>query len=361
MKMEKITKRENLAPLLSPPGPGDLVEGRIIGRERLSLFVDLGAFGTGVVYGKEFFKAKKIFPDLKPGKKVKAKVLNIDGEAGYTEVSITKAREEAAWKKLRELKETKEPVKIRVAKANKGGLIADVEGISGFLPVSHLRPEHYPKVKGGDTVKILHKLQKLIGKELKVAVLTAEPEQENLILSEKEANTEKARKTLEKYEEGDVVKGRITGVVDFGAFIRFPYPEKEGETLEGLIHISELDWQLIENPREVINEGEVVKAQIIDINNSRVSLSLKTLKKDPWKKLEYEKGDIIKGKVTKLNPFGAFVQIKPKVQGLIHISEFGSENEMKKTLKVGEEYGFEVAMVDPDQHRMILLLADDEN
>lgn len=344
--------------LLQPPGPGDLIEGTIIGRERLSLFVNLGIFGTGIVYGKEFFKAKKMFPDLNRGKKVKAKVLEIDGEAGYTEVSITKAREEMAWKNLQQLEESKEVFTIRVKKANKGGLLADVEGISGFLPVSHLRPEHYPKVEGGDTVKILHKLQKLIGKELKVVVLTAEPEEKNLILSEKEANTEEMKEILENYEEGDVVEGKITGVVDFGAFIRFPWPPEGRKALEGLIHISELDWQLIEDPRDFISEGETTKAKIIDISNGRISLSLKALKKDPWKSLRYEKGDVIKGGVTKLNPFGAFVQVTPKVQGLIHISEFGSEEKMKQTLRVGEEYSLEIEMVNPEEHRMILSLAE---
>lgn len=360
MDMEQITKKEDFLPLFQPPSSGDLVKGTIIGRGRLSLFVDLGPFGTGVVYGKEFFKAKKMFSDLEPGKEVKAKVLKIDGEGGYTEVSITKAREEVTWRKLEELKETKEPFTVKVTKANKGGLIANVEGINGFLPVSHLRSEHYPKVEDGDSLKILHKLQKLIGEDLKVVVLTVDPDEESLILSEKEANTKEMKEILANYEEGDVVKGKITGVVDFGAFIKFPYPEKEGETLEGLIHISELDWQLIEDPKDVVEEGDVVEAKIIEIKNGRISLSLKALKEDPWKKLEYEKGDVVKGKVTKFNPFGAFVKIKPKVQGLIHISEFGTETRMKEELEVGKEYDFEISMVDAEEHRMILTLAKDE-
>jgi len=170
------------------------------------------------------------------------------------------------------------------------------------------------------------------------------------------------KKIIGKYGVGDNVQGIITGVVDFGAFIKFPYPaENENETLEGLIHISELDWQLIEDPHNVVNEGDIIKAQIIDITNSRISLSLKSLKKDPWKELGYEKGNMVKGKVIKFNPFGAFVQIKPRVQGLIHISEFGNEEKMKEKIEIGKNYNFEISAIDPDEHRMILKLSENEN
>jgi len=249
---------------------------------------------------------------------------------------------------------------VMVTKVNKGGLIANVEGIPGFLPVSQLKPEHYPKVEKGDPEKILQELQNFIGKELEVAILSLNPEENNLILSEKEANTEKMQEILQQYKEGDTVQGKITGVVDFGAFLKFPYSEKkeEGGAIEGLIHISELDWQLIENPHDVISEGDVVKAQIIEISQGRVSLSLKALKKDPWNKIEekYQKGNIVEGKVSKFNSFGAFIKISSKVQGLIHISEFGTEVKMKEALQVEKKYKFEISLLDPKEHRMILKL-----
>ncbi len=359
MNMDQLIQKEELKDFFQPPSPNDIIKGKIIGQERLALFVDLGSFGTGIVYGKEFFKAKKMMDDIKKGREVKAKVVEIDGVDGYTEVSVTKAWEEMIWKELKKLKEEKEPFTVTILKANKGGLMANVRGIQGFLPVSHLSPEHYPKVEGGDSEKILQALQDFIGQEMKVVVLNIDPEQENLILSEKEADTEKARQLMEEYEVGDTVQGEITGVVDFGAFIKFPHPpEEKGKTIEGLIHISEMDWQLIENPHDVVEQGDIVKAEIIDISQGRISLSLKALKKDPWQEIDLKKADIVKGRVTKFNPFGAFVQVTPKIQGLIHISEFNTEERMKKELQIGEEYEFEITLLDPEDHRMILKLSE---
>ena len=295
--MQKLVQQEKLAPLFDFPNQNDIIEGIIIGQKRLALFVDLSPFGTGIVYGKEFFKAKKMLKNLEPGTNVKTKVLNSDEDGGYIELSITRAREEEAWGKLKKQMKEGETLFVMVTKVNKGGLIANVEGIPGFLPVSQLKPEHYPKVEKGDPEKILQELQNFIGKELEVAILSLNPEENNLILSEKEANTEKMQEILQQYNEGDIVQGKITGVVDFGAFLKFPYSEKEeeGGAIEGLIHISELDWQLIENPHDVISEGDIVKAQIIEISQGRVSLSLKALKKDPWNNIEekYQKGNIV--------------------------------------------------------------------
>lgn len=357
MSMEQLIKKEELQTFFQPPSPNDIVKGKIIGQERLALFVNLGSFGTGIVYGKEFFKAKKMMDEIKKGDEVKAKIIEIDGKDGYTEVSVTKAWEEMIWNKLKKMKEEREPIKVTIQKANKGGLIASVNSIQGFLPVSHLSPEHYPKVEGGDAEKILHALQEFIGEEMKVVVLDIDREEESLILSEKKANLEKTKELMEEYEVGDTVEGKITGVVEFGAFIKFPYPpEEKGQTVEGLIHISELDWQLIEDPRDVVSEGDVVKAKIIDVSQGRISLSLKALKKDPWQEIDLEKGDVVTGKVTKFNPFGAFVEIEPKVQGLIHISEFNTEEKMQEELRIGEEYEFEITLLDPEEHRMILKL-----
>lgn len=357
MKMKKLTVKDELSTLFSPPGPNEVIDGTVLGQERLALFVDLGPFGTGIVYGKEFFKAKKLMGDINKGDKVKAKILELDGRDEYSEVSITKALEEAIWKDLEERKKERTPFEVVIKKANRGGLIAEVKGIQGFIPVSHLRPEHYPKVEGGNRSKIESMLEEFVGETMKVVVLNLDREEHSLILSEKEANTEEIKEVLEQYNEGDVVQGQITGVVEFGAFIRFPHPPKDDiQSIEGLIHISELDWQLIEDPRDIVKEGDSIEAKIIDISKGRISLSLKALKEDPWQQLPYEQGDVIKGEVTKFNPFGAFVQVAPKVQGLIHISEFDTEEEMQKEVKVGEEYSFEIELIDREDHRMILKL-----
>lgn len=368
--MKELIEKESLKPLFSPPGEGDVVRGKIIGKQKSALFLDLGTFGAGVVVGKEFQGAKQLIKSLEIGQEITAKVVNLNNDDGYLELSVDEAQKEVAWERLKKRKENNESFSIIITKANKGGLMAESEDITGFLPVSQLKPEHYPKIEDGDQGKIFQKLQKFIGEELKVVVLSLDPNQKTLIFSEKQADLEKNKKILQEYKVGDAVEGKITGIVDFGAFIKFPYsPESEkqnekqenvneGGQIEGLIHISELDWQLIQNPSDVISVGEIVKAKIIDIANGRVSLSLKSLKKDPWENIteKYKKGDIIEGIVTKFNPFGAFVQIEPRIQGLIHISEFQDEEEMKQAMAVNEKYKFEINLVEPQEHRMILNL-----
>lgn len=362
--MKQLIEKESLAHFFDPPNLNDTVKGKVIGQERLALFVDLGIFGTGIVFGEEFFRAKKMAKGIKKGETVTAKILELDGENGYIEISIVQAKQEIAWRKLEEMKQKNEAFPVRISKANKGGLMAMAEGIPAFLPVSHLKPEHYPRIEGGDEEKILQKLQEFIGQELEVIVLSLDPDQNSLILSEKEAGAKNIKEILKNYKTGDVVQGKITGTVDFGAFIEFPFPKEENEkTVEGLIHISELDWQLIQHPADIVKEGEIIKAKIIDISNARVSLSLKALKKDPWENLEekYPKGSLVEGTVIKFNPFGAFIRIDPKIQGLIHVSEFRDEDEIKKVLQIGKKYKFKIFLIEPREHRMILKLVKDEN
>jgi len=347
--------------LVRPVKTGEIIEGKIIDKARAAVFLDLGAQGTGIIYGKEFYEAKEKLKNLKIGDSIFAKVISPENEEGYVELSLTKAGKELAWETLLQKKQKGEIFPVKILKANKGGLMTEVSGIPAFIPVSQLAPVNYPKVEGGNTQQILKILQKFVGQELEVKILALDEKEEKLILSEKAKEADKLKDVLKNYKVGDVVEGEITGVVDFGAFIKFGVEE-----LEGLIHISELDWQLIESPSEIIKVGEKVKAKIIDISEDKVSLSLKALKKDPWQDLEkkYKKGDVIKGKVTKFNPFGAFVQILDptakefKIQGLCHISEFGSEKKMKEMLGIDKKYNFQIISIEPREHRMSLRLIE---
>lgn len=271
--MKKLSKTQ-YNEYLKPPQEGEIIEGEVIKRELSALFLDLGSFGTGIIYGKEFYEAKEEIKDLKIGDKVKAKIISLGNEEGFVELSLKKAETATAWRNLEEKKEKGEVLKIKILGANKGGLLTKISGISGFLPTSQLSAEHYPKVKEADKTKILRELQKFIGQELNVKILDVSRKEEKLILSEKATKTEEKRKLLENYKVGDVVQGEITGLADFGAFIRF----HQGK-LEGLIHISELDSKIIENPSEVVKVGEKVEAKIISIEGSKVFLSLKGLKK----------------------------------------------------------------------------------
>ena len=347
-------------------------------RDRSSLFIDLGNQGTGIIYGREFYEVKDAIKSLEIGDIVHAKIVDLENEDGYRELSLRDATKDINWQKLRDMKEKEEIISVKITGVNKGGLLTNINNIPAFLPVSQLSPENYPRVVDADKAKILKELQKFIGKTLEVKVLDLLAEENKLILSEKAKTEQMTKAVLNNYKKGDIVEGKITGIADFGAFIRFPLQAmetqtnadltqtnadtaasgKKDESIEGLIHISELDWQLVSNPAEVVKVGEVIKAQIININNNQVFLSLKSLKENPWEKIEkdYKKGDTIKGNVISFSPFGAFVEVLPKIRGLCHISEFTSQKEMEESLKVGESYQFEILLIEPKEHRMSLKL-----
>lgn len=341
--------------LLEIPKEGSIIEGEVVGKGRAAAYVDLGIFGTGIIFGREFYNAKDELKNLENGETVSVKVKEIDGEDGYVELSRHEARKDMAWGVLEERKENSETITVKIEGANKGGLLTKLFGISAFLPSSQLSSEHYPHVEGGDRDKILQELQKLVGEELEVRILDLSKEDEKIILSEKIREIEKKEKALKEYEEGDVVEGKVTGIVDFGAFIKF------GEGIEGLIHISELDWSLVSNPSDILEEGEEIEAKIINISDGKVFLSLKALKEDPWKtiKEKHSKSDVITGKVTKFVSFGAFVELDSGIQGLCHISEFGTKDRMEAALEVGEEYDFEILSIDADDHRLSLRLKEE--
>lgn len=332
------------------PKPGELVEGTVIEKRGGMLFVDLGIRGIGIVYGREYRAADDIIKTLNPGDTVNAKIVELDNDEGYIELSLKEAGEEKRWVKLRNMRDSDEPVELPVLEANRGGLMLELEGIKGFLPASQLSIKNYPRVDGGDKQMILLELQKLVGQTLRLKVMDVDPNEQKLIFSEKGVVSDASRAALAKFKIGDVVEGEITGVVDFGAFVRFD------DTLEGLIHISEIDWTLIEDPRTVLKPGETVKAKIIDIHGEKIALSLKALKEDPWVKIAaaLHKGDVVKGKITRFAPFGAFAEIEPQIQGLIHISEFGTQARMQEEFKIGETYDLKIILLDPKEHRMSL-------
>lgn len=347
-------EKENL---LKPARVGEIVEGKVIAKGQSSLFLDLGPMGTGIIYGREFLGAKDKIKNLKTGDSLFAKITDLEDENGFIELSVSEASTELTWGRLNQKKEMDETAIVKILGANKGGLLAEISGLPAFLPVSQLSAEHYPRVEGGDPQKILKELQKFIGKEIEVKIFDLKPATGEVIISEKAKEASKIRELLKKYKVGDIAKGEITGLTNFGAFIKFD------EGIEGLIHISELDWKIIEDPSEVIKVGQKVKAKIIDISRDKVSLSLKAMKEDPWKDIEqkHKKGDIVEGKVAKLNTFGAFVQLSPGIQGLCHISEFGSQKKMEEKAAVGKFYKFEILLIEPESHRMSLKLTEQFN
>ncbi|MBI4137903.1 MAG: S1 RNA-binding domain-containing protein [Candidatus Sungbacteria bacterium] len=347
--MDAILKRGAQAQFLKA---GDLVDGELMEKKGTRIFFDLGPSGVGILFGREFYAAHEILKNLKPGDRITAKVVEPDNDEGYVELSLQEAGREKRWRDLKQMMREGTALELSPSRANTGGLIIEHFGVEGFLPASQLSLKNYPRVEGGDKEKIFQELQKLVGSLLKVKILDVDQDEQKLIFTEKGIDQEAIRQILGGYKVGDVVEGEITGVVDFGAFMRFD----TSLGIEGLIHLSEIDWILIENPRDVLKPGDLVRAKIIDIQGDKVSLSLKQLKEDPWMKIaeKYKKGDRVTGKITKFNSFGAFVQFENDVQGLAHVSEFGSERAMREKLTRGEEHSFRVLLIDPKEHRMSL-------
>ena len=330
----------------------DVAEGVLIKKGPKVAYFDLGAFGTGVIYGAEYMNASDIIKKMAIGEKISAKVVEQENDDGFIELSLAEAGKQKVWAEIKEIKDKDEPIMVKIMAANSGGLITEVNGIKAFLPVSQLSNEHYPRVPDGSKEKILDELKKMVGTDLRVKIITNTQNMNKLIVSEREVANENVKELLAKYKVGDIVEGIISGVADFGAFLRFV----DQPSIEGLIHISELDHKLIEHPKEVVKVNDTVRAQIVEVKEGRVSLSLKVLKPNPWDKVadKYKEGQEIKGTITRFNPFGAFVALDQEIQGLVHVTEFGGVDEMKAKVEIGKQYGFTVSSVKPAEKRIIL-------
>ncbi|PCI20181.1 30S ribosomal protein S1 [Candidatus Wolfebacteria bacterium] len=343
-----------LAETLIPIHDDMLVEGKVISIDTNAVYLDLHPFGTGIIYGREFINSRDIIKNTQIGDVIKVKVVEKENEDGYVELSLKEARQARIWKEAEEAIEEKTVFDLPVKEANKGGLILEWQGIQGFLPASQLKPENYPRVEDSDKDKILKELKKLIGKKISVVILSALPKEDKLIFSEKDENPEMKKEIIGKYNVGDEIETEVAGIVEFGIFLKI-------ETgLEGLVHISEIDWGFVDDLRKIYNVGDKVKAKIIEVDNDKISLSIKALKENPWKEFEnkLKKGDIIKGVVIKFNKHGALVSIKEGVAGLVHNSLFGSESDLRDKLELGKTYDFQITLFDPKEQKMSLTYLD---
>lgn len=338
----------------SPPkqlSVGDVIDGQIISVHKHQVWVDLGQNGVGLVVRREITHGQ----DLAPGQSVSTSVVDEETEEGYALLSLKRAAKDRGWDDIAATQDAKETIEVVPYDANRGGLLVELEGIRGFLPVSQLSADNYPRVSGADKDEILQRLNSLVGKALRVRVLDASRKENKLIFSEKEAIRDDMQAKFEKLKIGDTVKGTITGVVDFGAFVNV-------SGIEGLIHISEISWDRVENPGDYVIIGDQVEAKIIAIDNDRLSLSLKQMKEDPWlNEVEgYKKGSSVKGVVTRITPFGAFIQISPAVEALVHISELGDDESIdpENVFKLKEEKEFKIIDIDKESRKIALSLKD---
>ncbi len=336
---------------VNKPQVDSIVEGMVILVQKSSVYVDLAPFGTGIIYGREFINAKDIIKKISVGDLIKAKVVEEENTDGYTELSLKEAKQAVTWNEAEKAIKSKAILNLEVKDANKGGLILEWQGIQGFLPASQLKAEHYPRVLDSDKDKILKELKKLVGQTIPVMIISTLPAEGKLIFSEKNNDPEDKKEILSKYTIGDDLNCTVAGIVDFGVFLKLE------DGLEGLVHISELDWGLVEDPRSMFKIGDQIKAKVIEIKEGKISLSIKALKENPWKEFEkkLKKGDIIKGVVIKYNKHGALVSIKEGVAGLVHNSTFASEAELYKKLELGKTYSFQITLFEPKDHKMTLV------
>lgn len=272
-------------------------------------------------------------------------------------MSLRKATKDGGWDELNRVLEDQEVIEVTAYDANRGGLLIELEGIRGFLPVSQLSADHYPRVSGADKDEILQKLNSLLGKPIRVRLLDVSRKDNKLIFSEKEAIKDDMQAKFSELEVGGVVKGTITGVIDYGAFVNV-------DGIEGLVHISEISWERVEDPRKYVKQGDEIEAKIIAIDKDRLSLSLKQMSGDPWLEdvEKYKKGQTVEGTITRITPFGAFVQLTPAVEALVHVSEMaeGSDDTIdpEKVFKLNETKEFKILEVNKEARKIALSLKD---
>jgi len=328
---------------------GSVIDGVITSVRKHELWVDLGAQGVGIVMRREIGYGQV----LEVGQTVTVSVIDPEMDEGYALLSMRRAVKDRGWDELQRVFDANETVEIAPYDANRGGLLVELEGIRGFLPVSQLAAGHYPRVSGADKDEILQKLNALANKVLRVRILDVSRKDNKLIFSEKEAVKDDMQARFSELKVGDAVEGVVTGVIDFGAFVNV-------DGIEGLIHISEISWERVDNPRNYVKVGDQVKAKIIAIDKDRLSLSLKQMTEDPWLKevKAFKKGDAVEGKVTRITPFGAFVQISPSVEALVHVSEMSDEETVdpEQIFQLNEKKQFKVLDIDTDARKIALSL-----
>ena len=329
---------------------GDTIDGKVISIKKHEILIDLGSQGVGLVPRRE----ASYIRDLELGADVTASVIEAEMDDGYVLLSLRKAVKDKGWDEIQSKMDNAETVEITPYDANRGGLLVEYEGIRGFLPVSQLSAEHYPRVGSADKDEILQRLNSLVGKPIKVRILDAIKKENKLIFSEKEAIKDGLAERFSSLKVGDVVKGVVTGVVDFGVFVNV-------DGIEGLVHISEISWERVNNPSDYVKIGDEIEAKIIAIDKERLSLSMKQLTEDPWlhEVEKLKKGSKVEGTVTRITPFGAFVQISPAVEALVHVSELGegSDVDPEKVFTLNERKSFKVLDIDKDGRKIALSIS----
>lgn len=340
------------SPEIKYPREGEVVNGVVVKIEKKNILVNVNNQFSGLVVSKEIGNTVDVNA-LKSGDNVDVMVLGDSVERGLLILSLKRANQIKSLDNLTKYRTSEEIITVRPTEANKWGLLVDIDGLKGFIPVSQLTPLNYPRVEGADPAKILEHLQGLVGKDFKVKVINVDEAGKKIIFSEKAAISENREKALGKLKVGDIVEGTVSGILTYGLFITF-------DGLEGLVHVSEIDWGHVNNPSKFAKVGEKIKVKVIGLESDKISLSVKRLQENPWDILErkYKVGDMIKAPVSRISQFGAFIALDGGIQGLIHLSEIshGVVKDIRDFIKVGEEIQVKIINFEPKEKRIGLSL-----
>lgn len=333
--------------------PGDMIEGVVVSANHREVLVDVGAKSEGMITGSELSDADKSYKTLKPGDVIMAKVVQSENAQGYIVLSLKKAEKDKKWKDAEEAYATGSALDATIIEYNKGGLLCDCMGLRGFIPLSHLDRVHFAndigKFAAGSETELKESLKVLSGKVLRVKVIELDKEKNRFVLSEKDALTtyseESRKKRLSEIAIGSTIEGIVTGIMPFGVFVDL-------DGVEGLVHISEIAWEKVSHPSHYFKVGQKIKVQVlgVDEESNKLALSVKRLTPNPWETVEekYPIGTKVKGVVSKIVPFGAFVTIEKGLDGLIHVSE------AEAPLKEGDKVKAVVIQVDGKNQKLAL-------
>ncbi|MEN4098957.1 MAG: S1 RNA-binding domain-containing protein [Anaerolineaceae bacterium] len=353
--MASLLEKEGLG--IDFPQQGEIRTGVIASISPGQILVSVGTKSEGIITGREYeMIPSDELSNLKVGQQIPVFVVNPEDPNGNLVLSYVRAREEVSWKEAEELMESKGSVNSVIIGYNKGGLIVPLGGLRGFVPASQISLSRRANVSG-DTPE--QRWSEMVGQSIFVCVIEVDRERRRLILSERAASSE-TRETLKErvidaLSEGEIRTGRVTSLAEFGAFVNI-------SGADGLVHLSEISWDRIQHPSEVLRVGQEVKVRVISVDREkkRIGLSIRQLQDDPWmaRVQHYQQGQLVEGTITRLTKFGAFARLEEDLEGLIHISEISEKRieHPKEVLKEGDVVTLRVIKVDPENHRIGLSL-----
>lgn len=340
------------SPEIKYPKQGEVISGTIVKIEKKNILVNVNNQFTGLVVNKEVGNTVDS-NDLEAGQEIDVMVLWDSIERGLLILSLKRANQIKNLSNLTKYNESSEVINVKPTEANKWGLLVDIDGLKWFIPVSQLTPLHYPRVEWADPEKILAHLNGLIGQDFKVRVINVDEDGKKIIFSEKAAIEENREKALGTLKEGDIVEWVVSGILSYGLFVTF-------DGLEGLVHVSEIDWGHVNDPSKFAKVWMKVKVKVIGLDSEKISLSIKRLKDNPWDVLasKYKLGDSIVAPISRISKFGAFMDLEGGIQGLIHLSEIshGVVKDIRDYVKVWEEVTAKIINFEPTKKRIGLSL-----